>query len=44
MDRSLLEDDEIVFEGNTHHEAVRMRLGDFQALEKPALARFSEHI
>ena len=44
LDRALLEDEEIVFEGNTHHEAIRMRLKDFAAVEKPAVARFSQHI
>jgi len=44
MDRRLLEDEDIVFEGNTHHEAVRMRLKDFVAIEQPAVARFSQHV
>ena len=44
MDRALAEDDEIVFEGNTHHEAIRMRLKDFTAVEEPAVARFSHHV
>jgi Ala-tRNA(Pro) deacylase len=44
MDRSLSEDEEILFEGNTHHEAIRMRLKDFTALEEPVVARFSHHV
>jgi len=44
LDRRLLEDEEIVFEGNTHHEAVRMRLKDFVEIEKPTVARFSQHV
>jgi Ala-tRNA(Pro) deacylase len=41
VDRSLLEDEQIVFEGNTHHEAIRMKLRDYMELEKPLLADFS---
>lgn len=44
VDRSLLGDEEIVFEGNTHHEAIRMKLADFEALEQPAVAEFSHHV
>ena len=40
VDQSLAEDEQIVFEGNTHHEAIRMRFADFQQLENPALASF----
>jgi Ala-tRNA(Pro) deacylase len=32
----------IVFEANTHHEAIRMRFADFQQLEAPLLAPISE--
>lgn len=32
----------ILFEGNTHHEAIRMRFADFQQLENPLIAPFSE--
>ena len=35
MDESLLDDEEIVFEGNTHRQAIRMKLADFVELEKP---------
>jgi len=41
MDRSLLEDDEIVFEGNSHREALRMKLKDYQTIEQPLVAEFS---
>jgi Ala-tRNA(Pro) deacylase len=40
MDRSLLADDEIVFEGNTHREAIRMQTGDFRRLEQPTVGDF----
>ncbi len=38
VDRSLSQDDEIVFEGNTHHEAIRMKFRDYMELERPRLA------
>jgi Ala-tRNA(Pro) deacylase len=41
VDRSLAEDDEIVFEGNTHHEAVRMKFRDYEQLEQPRVADVS---
>lgn len=44
VDESLLEDDEIVFAANTHHEAIRMRFEDYQALEQPQVASFSQHV
>jgi Ala-tRNA(Pro) deacylase len=41
VDRCLTEDDEIVFEGNTHHEAFRMLFDDFRRIEKPIIGEFS---
>lgn len=41
VDESLTHDDEIVFEGNNHHEAVRMSYDDYAALEKPTVADIS---
>lgn len=41
VEESLTSDDEIVFEGNNHHEAIRMRYEDFQAIEQPLVARFA---
>ena len=35
VDESLAEDEWIVFEGNTHAEAIRMRFEDFARLENP---------
>lgn len=35
MDESLHDDDEIVFEGNTHRQAIRMKRADYVKLEKP---------
>jgi Ala-tRNA(Pro) deacylase len=41
VDESLLEDEEIVFEGNTHHEAIRMKLKDYRHIEEPLVGRFA---
>ncbi len=41
VDASLAEDDVIVFEGNTHHEAIRMKYDDYCQLEKPLVASFA---
>jgi len=40
VDESLTEDDQIVFEGNTHDEAFRIRFADFQRLEDPWVGNF----
>lgn len=42
VDESLTGDDEIVFEGNTHHEAIRMKFEDFRRVEEPMVAWFAE--
>ena len=41
VDESLAEAEEIVFEGNTHDEAVRMRFADYFELEKPVVTHLS---
>ena len=41
VEESLTEDEEIVFEGNSHREAIRMRYLDFQHLEDPLVAQFA---
>ena len=43
VDKSLAEDEEIVFEGNTHHEAIRMRYVDYCKIENPSVAEFACH-
>ena len=43
VDKSLAEDEEIVFEGNTHHEAIRMRYADYCKIENPSVAEFTCH-
>jgi Ala-tRNA(Pro) deacylase len=40
VDRSLTEDEEIVFHAGTHHEAIKMRYEDFANLVKPAVEDF----
>ncbi|GIW91326.1 MAG: deacylase [Pirellulaceae bacterium] len=37
LERSLLEQPWIVFEGQTHHEAIRMRVDDFVRIESPVV-------
>jgi Ala-tRNA(Pro) deacylase len=41
VDESLTRDEEIVFEGNTHHEAIRMRFNDFCRLENPLIVQMA---
>jgi Ala-tRNA(Pro) deacylase len=41
VDKSLTEDEEIVFEGNSHQEAIRMKYSDFHHLEEPLVASFA---
>lgn len=42
VDEALCEDEQIVFEGNTHHEAVRMRFEDYREIEKPLVGSFGK--
>ena len=41
MDESLLKCEEMVFEGNTHHESIRMKMDDFRRLEQPLVGAFT---
>jgi Ala-tRNA(Pro) deacylase len=41
IDESLLDAEELVFEGNTHHEAIRMSTVDFLRLENPLAGNFA---
>jgi prolyl-tRNA editing enzyme YbaK/EbsC (Cys-tRNA(Pro) deacylase) len=41
VDSSLKDDLEIVFQSNTHDEAVRMKFADFVQLEDPLVASFA---
>jgi hypothetical protein len=38
VDLSLAENEDIIFEGNTHHEAIRMKFDEFRRLEEPLVA------
>ncbi len=44
VDASLSGGSEIVFEGNTRHEGVRMRYRDYEAVEAPVRGRFASPI
>lgn len=44
MDHSLAENSMIVFGANTRHQGMRMRLSDYEALERPMRAMFGEPI
>jgi Ala-tRNA(Pro) deacylase len=44
MDESLLEDEDIVFESNTHDEAIRMSTKIYVDLEQPMVGKFSHHV
>jgi Ala-tRNA(Pro) deacylase len=41
VDKSLAEDEQIVFEGQTHEEAIRMAYRDYEALEHPLKGHFA---
>ncbi|HEY2882630.1 MAG TPA: YbaK/EbsC family protein [Pirellulales bacterium] len=41
LDESLRNAEQIVFEGNTHHEAIRMAGEDFMRLENPIVGSFA---
>ena len=43
VDEPLTHDEQIVIEGNTHEEAIRMKYADFERLERPQVAAFSYH-
>ena len=42
VDRTLIKDEEILFDGGTHSEAIRMRYWDFAALVFPTVAEFNQ--
>jgi Ala-tRNA(Pro) deacylase len=41
VDKSLARDEQILFEGHTHHEAIRMKYADFCKIENPTVAEFA---
>jgi Ala-tRNA(Pro) deacylase len=44
VDSSLAADEEIVFEGNTYQEAIRMRFDEFRRIERPIVAPFAKSV
>lgn len=43
VDASLAEDEEIVFNGGSHWQTIRMRYDDYQRLTHPRVAQFARH-
>ena len=41
VDESLAKDAEILFDGNTHDEAIRMKFEDFRQIEEPLIVDFA---
>ncbi len=41
VDKAICEDEEIFFESQNHHEAIRMKFRDYQDFEHPRLGRFA---
>lgn len=41
LDESIAEDEWMYFEGNTHHETIRMKVTDYRKLENPSVACFA---
>jgi Ala-tRNA(Pro) deacylase len=41
VDKSLTQKEQILFEGDTHHEALRMNVADFCRIENPLIAEFA---
>ena len=41
VDSSLAEDEEIVFAGDNHQEAIRMQFDEYDRLEQPMIASFA---
>ena len=42
VDAGLDDDEEILFEGNNHHESIRMLLHDFRQIEQPVVGHFTK--
>lgn len=42
MDESLLSDEQIVFEGTSHKEAIRMKTSDYLKVEEPLIIPFAK--
>jgi Ala-tRNA(Pro) deacylase len=44
VDKSLAEDDTIVFEAGTHTDTMSMKYADFERLASPTMAEFARHL
>jgi len=44
VDASLAEDEEIVFNGGSHWQTIRMRYDDYVRLVHPRVAKFAQHL
>ena len=44
VDKALREDVEIVFNGGTHKDTVKMKYADFEKLVKPKVSNFGKHV
>lgn len=44
VDKSLSEDEEIVFQGGNHIESIKMKYKDYASLVKPVIAEFGVHL
>ena len=44
VDRSLTDDEHIVFEGNSHCEAIYLRYYDYAKIEHPRIESFTTHV
>jgi Ala-tRNA(Pro) deacylase len=44
VDKSLAEDEEIVFNGGSHWQTVKMRYEDYERLVRPRVASFAQHL
>jgi Ala-tRNA(Pro) deacylase len=44
MDESLAADEKIVFDAQSHEEAIRMSYKDYEAIEHPVKCRFAHHV
>jgi Ala-tRNA(Pro) deacylase len=44
VDKSLAEDETIVFEAGTHTDTMSMKYADFERLTKPTVAEFARHL
>ena len=43
VDQSLTKDEQIVFEGNSHHEAIGLSYDDYSRIESPRVESFCTH-